>query len=163
VFVDADTLVPPALLAAALDALGSGRVCGGGAHVALEPPTSRTAARLLAFWNAVSRRSRLAAGSFFFARSDAFLATGGFSLKVYASEEIWLSRALKRWGAARGQEFVILEAPPVVTSARKAHWYSGGVLLATAFLVLFFPFAVRSRRLCWLWYARPDRPPTPAE
>ena len=163
VFVDADTLVPPPLLADALEALTSGRACGGGALVAMEPPPSGTAARLLTSWNALSRRSRLAAGSFLFARRDAFEAAGGFSLKVYASEEIWLSRALKRWGASRGLGFPILQTPPVVTSARKADWYSGGVLLGTALLLLICPFIVRSRALCWLWYARPVPPATPAE
>jgi glycosyltransferase involved in cell wall biosynthesis len=155
VFVDADTVVPPALLARALGALGSGRVVGGGAAVAMDVPPTGVAAVLLSSWNALSRRTRLAAGSFLFARGDAFLATGGFSLKVYASEEIWMSRALKRWGAARGLEFLILDDPPVVTSARKAEWYSGGALLASALLLLLFPVIVRWRALCWLWYRRP--------
>jgi len=163
VFVDADTLVPPVLLANALEALSSGRVCGGGARIAMEPPPSGTAALLLTCWNAVSRRSRLAAGSFLFARRDAFEASGGFSLKVYASEEIWLSRSLKRWGASRGLGFPILQTPPVVTSSRKADWYSGGALLGAALLLLLCPFIVRSRTLCWLWYARPVGPATPAE
>jgi glycosyltransferase involved in cell wall biosynthesis len=162
VFVDADTLVPPALLTGALAALQSGRACGGGALVAMAPPPSGTAAILLASWNAVSRRRRLAAGSFLFARRDAFEASGGFSLNVYASEEIWLSRDLKRWGASRGMEFPILMAPPVLTSARKAQWYSGGALLATALLVLLCPLALRSRRLCWLWYERPARSRAPS-
>jgi glycosyltransferase involved in cell wall biosynthesis len=159
VFVDADTLVPPALLSAALEALVSGRVCGGGATVAMQPPPAGVGGRVLALWNVLSRRSLLAAGSFVFVRRDAFEAAGGFSLKVYASEELWLSRAVKRWGAQRGKAFVILEAPPVITSARKAQWYSQGTLLAAALFLLVFPFAVRSRALCWLWYRRPANPP----
>jgi glycosyltransferase involved in cell wall biosynthesis len=156
VFVDADTVVPPALLGAALTALVSGKVCGGGATVSLQPPPVGAAGRAaLALWNAFSRRALLAAGSFVFVRRDAFLDASGFSLKVYASEELWLSRAVKRWGAKRGLAFVILAAPPVITSARKAEWYSHGTLLATTLLLFVFPFAVRSRTLCWLWYRRP--------
>jgi len=155
VFVDADTLVPPPLLDAALAALTSDRTVGGGAAISMHPPPSTVGARMLSLWNAFSRRVRLAAGSFIFVRRDAFEAVGGFSLKVYASEELWLSRAVKRWGAQRGLDFVILASPPVVTSARKTEWYSQGTLLATALLLFFFPFAVRSRALCWLWYRRP--------
>ncbi len=161
VFVDADTLVPPALLSAALEALVSGQVCGGGAAVAMQPPPSGVGGQVLALWNSISRRAVLAAGSFVFVRRDAFEGAGGFSLKVYASEELWLSRAVKRWGAKRGLGFVILEAPPVITSARKAQWYSQGTLLAAALFLFVFPFAVRSRALCWLWYRRPAIPPQP--
>jgi glycosyltransferase involved in cell wall biosynthesis len=155
VFVDADTLVPPALLARALAALASGEVCGGGATIHMHPMPTGVGARLLALWNAFSRRVRLAAGSFIFVRRDAFDAVGGFSLKVYASEELWLSRAVKRWGARRSLPFVILDSPPVTTSPRKTEWYSQSALLATAILLFVFPFAVRSRTLCWLWYRRP--------
>jgi glycosyltransferase involved in cell wall biosynthesis len=155
VFVDADTLVPPRLLARALEALGSGRVAGGGATVEMEGITGGVARGVLALWNGVSRARRLAAGSFVFVRRDAFLAVGGFSEKVYASEEIWLSRAVKRWGRERGLDFVVLEGHPVVTSGRKARWYPAPVLLALAIAFVLFPFLVRSRRFCWLWYRRP--------
>jgi glycosyltransferase involved in cell wall biosynthesis len=155
VFVDADTIVPEALLSGALDALGSGRICGGGATMTMHPTPSGVGAWLLGLWNAFSRRTRLAAGAFIFVRRDAFDAVGGFSLKVYASEELWFSRAVKRWGAKRDLAFVILEGPPAITSPRKTEWYSQTTLLATAILILVFPFAVRSRALCWLWYRRP--------
>lgn len=155
VFVDADTLVPGPLLAAALAALESGRVCGGGSTAEMEGVEGGLARQMVRLWNAVSRRRRLAAGSFVFCRRDAFEAVGGFSLGVYASEEIWLSRALKRWGRARGLEFVILEGHPVLTSGRKVRWYPPAVLLGVAIGFLLLPFLVRSKRFCWLWYHRP--------
>jgi glycosyltransferase involved in cell wall biosynthesis len=155
VFVDADTLVPPALLNAALDALASGRICGGGATVTMHPVPTGVGLKLVELWNAFSKRVRLAAGSFLFVRRDAFDAVGGFSLKVYASEELWLSRSVKRWGAQRGLDFVILEAPSVITSARKTEWYSESTLFLTVLLLFVFPFALRSRTLCWIWYRRP--------
>jgi glycosyltransferase involved in cell wall biosynthesis len=158
VFVDADTLVPPPLLVTALEALASGRVAGGGAAVEMEGITGAAAHGAVRLWNAVSRARRLAAGSFVFVRRDAFLAVGGFSEKVYASEEIWLSRAVKRWGRERGLDFVILDRHPVLTSGRKARWYPAPVLLALATSFLLFPFLVRSRRFCWLWYHRPKTP-----
>jgi glycosyltransferase involved in cell wall biosynthesis len=160
VFVDADTTVPAAVLAGALEALASGRTVGGGATLTMLPVPSGLGLWLVGVWNRFSKRVRLAAGSFLFVRRDAFEAVGGFSLKVYASEELWLSRSVKRWGAARGLDFVILGDPPVITSARKTEWYSQTTLFLTVLLLFFFPFALRSRTLCWLWYRRPmPRPP----
>jgi len=156
VFVDADTVVPPPALRQALDALVSGRVCGGGAAVVMEGVSSGVPARMVWLWNALSRGRRLAAGSFVFALREAFFAVGGFSERVYASEEIWLSRSLRRWGRDRGLDFVILQGHPVVTSGRKARWYPTPVLLAVAIGLLLMPFLVRSRRFCWLWYRRPS-------
>ena len=154
-FVDADTLVPAPLLREALEAMATGAACGGGAAVEMEGVSGRVAKRMVGLWNAVSRGRRLAAGSFIFARRDAFEAVGGFSEKVYASEEIWLSRAVKAWGRPRGLAFVILRDHPVVTSGRKTRWYPVPVMLAVALGFVVFPFLVRSRRYCWLWYRRP--------
>jgi glycosyltransferase involved in cell wall biosynthesis len=156
VFVDADTHLPPALLREALAALESGAACGGGAAVRFDGAAAHSAlAAAVGFWNRLSRRHRLAAGSFVFVTREAFDAVGGFSEHVYASEEIWLSRAVARWGRERQLDFVILEDPPVVTSNRKAEWFSAGAVLGSILLLLVFPLAVRSRRLCWLWYRRP--------
>jgi glycosyltransferase involved in cell wall biosynthesis len=157
VFVDADTEVPRALLARALEALASGTACGGGAAVAMEGVSDGLAGRMVALWNGLSRGRSLAAGSFVFCLREAFFATGGFSERVYASEEIWLSRALKRWGRPRGLAFPILE-PAVVTSGRKARWYPAPVMLAVMLGFLLCPWLVRSRRYCWLWYRRPAHP-----
>ncbi len=157
VFVDADTQVPQALLVAALSRLQSGRACGGGALVRFDgaAPAGLISAAAR-FWNRLAPRLRLAAGSFLFVSREAFEAVGGFSEQVYASEEIWLSRAVSRWGRARGLEFVILDGPPAVTSNRKAEWFSPGAVVLSILLVVLFPLAVRSRRLCWLWYRRPS-------
>jgi glycosyltransferase involved in cell wall biosynthesis len=159
VFVDADTVVPDLTLREALNVLASGRACGGGAAVVMEGVSSGVPARMVALWNALSRGRRLAAGSFVFALREAFFAVGGFSERVYASEEIWLSRDLRRWGRQRGLDFVILDGDPVVTSGRKARWYPTPVLLAVAIGLLLMPFLVRSRRFCWLWYRRPSPGP----
>jgi len=157
VFVDADTEVPAALLAAALRALSCGTACGGGSTVVMEGDRSGVHRWLVARWNALAAWRKLAAGCFVFARRDAFLAVGGFSEKVYASEEIWLSRALRRWGRERGLAFVVLEEHPVRTSGRKGDWYSPAGLLLAGLPILVFPFLVRSRTFCWLWYRRPGR------
>ncbi len=156
IFVDADTHVAPELLREALERLASGTACGGGSTIAMDGTPSTLEARVIARWNRLSRRMRLAAGSFVFVLREAFEAVGGFSEKVYASEEIWLSRAVKRWGRPRGLDFVILDGHPVVTSGRKGEWYPPPVLFLTMLAILCFPFLLRSRTFCWLWYRRPE-------
>lgn len=155
VFVDADTLVPPGLLAEAVARLGAGDVAGGGAMIAMDVPHGWFR-RLGDAWNAVSRRSGLAAGCFFFCRRDAFEAVGGFSERLYAGEEIFLARGLKRWGRKRGMRFEILPGA-VETSPRKAEWFGPGRLLLQAAVLLLFPPAMFFRSLCPSWYRRPPR------
>lgn len=153
VFVDADTRISADVLARALEQLREAQVCGGGATVAMRHP-HWFPARILAAWNAFSRLTRIAAGCFMFCRRDAFTACGGFSEKVYASEEIWLSIALTRWGRSHAQRFVILRES-VTTSARKVDWLSTGAMVRQVLVILLFPLAVRSKRFCGAWYVRP--------
>jgi glycosyltransferase involved in cell wall biosynthesis len=151
IFVDADTVVPPELLEAALRNLNGGGCVGGGARIDFCEPCPPSARRFLAVWDWISVRFRLAAGSFVYCRRDAFEEVGGFSQKVYASEEIWLSRGLKAWGKKRGLDFRIIAEPPVSTSARKVSLRN-----TPAFFLTLIPFAVCSRRLCFYWYRRPE-------
>ncbi|MFI5007516.1 MAG: glycosyltransferase [Solirubrobacterales bacterium] len=155
VFVDADTHITSGLLDEALRRLASGGACGGGATVVMDGAPSALEEYFIARWNGFSRRMRLAAGSFIFVLREAFDEVGGFSEKVYASEEIWLSRDVKRWGRKRGLEFVIIEGHPVHTSGRKGVWYPPAVLFVVMLGLVLFPFLLRSRAFCWLWYRRP--------
>jgi glycosyltransferase involved in cell wall biosynthesis len=153
-FVDADTWPSTALLAEAVAQLSAG-ACGGGALVAMAGLPNGIYRRGLRFWNRCSVRWRLAAGCFVFARRDGFEAIGGFDERLFAGDEVILSRRLRRWGWARGREFVVLESPRVRTSTRKAEWFSPVQHLLTMLLVLLCPPAMRSRRLMWFWYRRP--------
>jgi glycosyltransferase involved in cell wall biosynthesis len=114
VFVDADTIVLPRTLAAALAALAAGAVAGG-ARVALQPgaPLWGRAVWAVASWYYFRRR--LAAGCFVFSRREAFHAAGRFDEAYFATEEIHLSRALQ----AQGRFVVVSDA--VITSGRKFH------------------------------------------
>ena len=117
-FVDADSSPSPGLFGEVLAAIESGRCVGGGATVAMAHPSPALAV-WIALWNAISRSLGWAAGSFIFCDAAAFRAVGGFSEELFASEEIDLSRRLKRLG-----RFVILHRHPLVTSGRKAELYS---------------------------------------
>ena len=155
-FVDADTQVSAELLHLALASLEGGEYCAGGVVVAPDIALSPLAEKTLSFWNWLSVKLQLAAGCFIFCRRDAFAECGGFSERVYASEEIWLSRRLCLWGRQNSQRFRIITEHPVTTSMRKLNWYSRARLLLLTLAILLCPLILRSRRLCWLWYRRPD-------
>lgn len=114
VFVDADTKLPAATLAAALDAIADGAV-GGGAKLAFHGRTPTWVHIILPFVNFACGRARLAPGCFLFARKDAFEAIGGFDERYFAAEEWVLSQALKSQG-----RFVMLREPSI-TSARRGN------------------------------------------
>lgn len=156
IFVDADTRVPLALLQQALAYLESGKIIGGGACVAGDVPLHFSLQLLLNLWNFISIHTRNAAGSFIYCRRDAFEAIGGFSEAVYASEEIWLSRNMKKLGRKRNQSFSIIKQPPVIASMRKMQWYSPLRIYLYVLLLTVFPFMVRIKSLCTLWYRRPS-------
>lgn len=158
VFLDADTLVPPELLSEALRRLDAGEACGGGALVEFDGPIPPRWRRFLDFWNHLAWRRGVAAGCFVFCLRSAFDDVRGFSERVYAGEEIWLSRRLRFWGQRRDLPFQVIAEPRITTSHRKLDW--AGVPLHTLgfFLLLFFPFATMWRTMCPLWYKRPKAP-----
>ena len=151
IFLDADTCCSENLLEHVLDKLSGGTVVGGGSTIAADREVCPAALRGIQFWNWLGCKARLAAGCFVYCRKDAFEAIGGFSDRVYAGEEIFLSRLLKRWGKQHDMRFDIVTLYPVITSARKLDWYSPMQLARQALLIL-IPGAVFSKRLCRTWY-----------
>lgn len=146
VFVDADTLVNESVVRAAVRALDQGAV-GGGAKVEWEGQLPVWARIVEAVILSSMRLARLAAGCFFFATREAFAAAGGFEEQVYASEELFLSRALKRHG-----RFVIL-SESVTTSGRKFRTYTTRELLIMIRGLGWRPWrAIRRRDRLALWY-----------
>jgi len=144
VFVDADTIVPPGVLRAAVVLMERG-VVGGGASPVFDADTPRWAMWTIGFTAWLLRRMRWAAGCFLFARRDAFERAGGFDEQYFASEEIHLSRALKRLG-----RFVILP-DPVVTSGRKAASYTPAQALWLGIRML-RPGTLKRRDRLGFWY-----------
>lgn len=120
IFVDADTQVNADVLLAVQKAVAEGAV-GGGARVVCDDATPLLARMIvwvfMVFWFGLAR---WAAGCFVFARREAFEKAGGFDERYYATEEMHISRALKRQGRFR------IVKGRVLTSGRKVRMYSLG-------------------------------------
>jgi len=151
-FVDADSLVSPALLTDILALIESGATIGCGSTVRMDglPFWGRIA---LTVWNGVSIVFRWAAGSLFVCRADAFQEVGGFSRALYAAEEIDLSMRLKKWGRARGLKFNIIRRHPLETSSRKLKLYSGWEIARQFLRLCLSPRrALQDKKRLSLWY-----------
>lgn len=122
-FIDADSQPTPELFTDVADQIESGQCLAGGSTVRLEGDF-RLAKRITSLWNLISRACRWMAGSFIFCEANAFREIGGFSNELFASEEIDLSKRLKKLAARRGKRLVILHGHPLLTSSRKLHLYT---------------------------------------
>lgn len=152
VFIDADSTPSTALFTELSKAMTDSRCLGGGALVALEGASLR--GRILTeFWNLISRLTHWAPGSFLFCRAEAFREVGGFNEELFVSEELDLSRRLKRLARARSQRFVLLRRERLVTSARKLRLYSPWEALVFTCRFLRNPArTARQRDACTIWY-----------
>jgi glycosyltransferase involved in cell wall biosynthesis len=156
VFVDADTLVTPAVVQAAVRALRAGAV-GGGAAVAFDGEVPAYAGRMTPWLMRIFRLARLAAGCFVYCTREAFVAVGGFDERYSGAEEIVISRALGK----RGRFVILREA--VITSGRKLRAYAPREVLAiAAALALRGPAAVRRREGLESWYGQRREDPASA-
>jgi GT2 family glycosyltransferase len=118
IFIDADTVVDEAPLRGAIAALKAGAV-GGGAMIRFDGRIPRWARLTFGFWMWLYfDLLRLSSGSFLFSTRQAFEAAGGFDEAIFAAEEAYMSRALRKQG-----RFVIVREP-VITSGRKLRQYS---------------------------------------
>ena len=146
IFVDADTVVTNEVVSAAVDAMTRGAV-GGGCAVAFDGRVPRYAQIIHPFLIQAFRVAGLACGCFLFCRRQAFEAVDGFDETLFASEEIAMSRALKREG-----RFVVLRET-VISSGRKLRMYSGReVLRLFGSILLAGPKALKSRDALEVWY-----------
>jgi glycosyltransferase involved in cell wall biosynthesis len=155
VFVDADTLVNPAVVRAAVEALRGGAI-GGGCELRFDGRLPIWARLLVSSFRPVYRVARMASGSFLFCTRQAFEATGGFDETLFAAEEAAMSRALHRQG-----RFVVLRET-VLTSGRKLRAYSAWEILRLLSRLAFLGRkAVRDRQGLEIWYgarrADPER------
>ena len=145
VFVDADTLVTPEVLRGAVAAVRAGAVAGGsGARPDSNDPPWGPRAFAVAGW--IMRTMGWAAGCFMFVRTDVFHRAGGFDERYFASEEIHLSRAVKKHG-----RLVILR-DTVITSGRKGRLFTARQVFMQ-FAMALVPGTLTRRDRLGMWYA----------
>ena len=145
VFVDADTIVPPEVLLAAVTAVREGGAVGGGAAVKPESDDPSWVRTVFRFASWLMRTLGFAAGCFLFIRRDVFERVGGFDERYFASEEIHLSRAAKKHG-----RFVIL-LQPVITSGRKGRLFTPSQVV-WQFTKALVPGTLKRRDRLGHWY-----------
>lgn len=146
IFVDADTLVNAEVVSAAVREFERGAI-GGGCRVEFDGPLPSYTRWLLPIFVRGYLATGWAAGCFMFCSREAFRSAGGFDERLYGSEEVSLSRALKRMG-----RFVVLDEA-VLTSGRKFRMYTGREhLRAFVRLLIGGRASVRKRDKLSMWY-----------
>ena len=151
IFVDADSHPSAGLFAEVAEQIQSGRCLAGGSTVRMDEK-HLMAEFFTWLWNCSSRMGRWLAGSFIFCETAAFRKIGGFSDKLFAAEELDLSKRLKRLARETGRGIVILHRHPLVTSARKMRLYTIWDHLKLLACVAFNRRALYRRESCALWY-----------
>src|ERR1051325_8864161 len=152
IFIDADSYPEPRLFADVAEAIQSGQCLAGGSTIRLD--VGRFIGRVVAgSWNLISRTTRFLDGSFIFCEASAFRQLGGFSQKLFASEELDLSKRLKKLAAQSGKKIVILHQHPLTTSARKLHLYTHWEYLRfISKTALRLGGTLKNAKECYIWY-----------
>jgi len=153
-FVDADSRPSPNALVRISEVLGTGRYVGGG--VSIRP--DRWIPRALPLYAAIPviRLFYGVSAGMIFATREAFDAVGGFDETLYASEDLAIGRALKKFGRQTGKKFANLSDVRIVTSVRKFEKAPVRDFLIF-FKYLYDKDAVRRRDQCALWYRETNK------
>ena len=151
-FLDADSVLNPGLLADILRAIENGKNVGCGCTLRMQG-IPWWANSILQLWMGASMLFRWASGALLVCRSDAFRDVGGFTEEIYVAEEIRLSKQLKRWGRQRGLHFTILTQHPLETSARKVALYSAQEIASQILRVMLHPRrTLQDKKQLSVWY-----------
>lgn len=151
-FLDADSLLSPELLADIQRMIESRKYVGCGSTLRMEG-LPWWANLTLQFWTGISILCRWAAGALVVCRRDAFQDVGGFDQELYALDEIRLSKQLKQWGRRHSLQFTILTKHPLDTSSRKVSLYSSREIAAQIFRIFFLPKkTLQDKKHLSVWY-----------
>jgi glycosyltransferase involved in cell wall biosynthesis len=151
-FLDADSLLSPGLLADIIRVIESRKYVGCGSTLRMEGLPWWANVTLL-LWTGTSVLFRWAAGALVVCRRDAFQEVGGFDQDLYALDEIRLSKQLKQWGRRHGLQFTILTKHPLETSSRKVSLYSGREIAAQIFRIFILPKkTLQDKKHLSVWY-----------
>jgi len=120
-FIDADTYPNAGLMDEVFILLGKGNYIGCGSTVKVEGGTFFNRVRMERL-NPLLRILKICGGAFLLCKADAFRAIDGFSLTLYAYEEIDLIKRLKKYGKKVNKKFTVLHKNPITTSGRKGDY-----------------------------------------
>jgi glycosyltransferase involved in cell wall biosynthesis len=151
-FVDADSLLNPGMIADILKIIETDKYvgCGSIMHMPDLPWWGNVAMQL---WTMLSITFRWASGALVVCRTNAFRDVGGFNQELFAADEIDLSRLLKQWGRKRGLKFTILTRHPLTTSPRKVKLYTGREIASQLLSVMFSPKkTLQNKKKLPIWY-----------
>lgn len=157
IFVDADTEVTPEAVRGAVDAIEGGATYGG-ADITWDGTIPLWTRVMLRTTLLVYRLDKLASGAFFFCTREAFERAGGFDESLFAAEEYYLAKKLKKIGRHAWIK------QPVLTSGRKLRAHSAGELLRDSARLMFGgKRALQKREHAGLWYEpRKEDPSAPS-
>jgi glycosyltransferase involved in cell wall biosynthesis len=156
VFVDADTLVPPALFQEMIKRMTDEKCFGGAVSVAYGDFKRRWMKFYILgwrFWEAVFHTRQ---GATQFCRREAFSALGGYDENIYMGEDVEFHWRLAKLAKAKKGYVSFINNPKVMTSTRrfdKMSWAK--TLLLTN--PLFIAFTWRRRRFWKDWYEKAVR------
>lgn len=151
-FVDADSLLNPGMIADIVQLIESGQYVGCGSVMHM-PDLPWWGTAVIRLWTVCSIVFRWASGALVVCRTDAFREVGGFDQTLFAADEISLSQLLKQWGRKRQLKFAILTRHPLVTSSRKIKLYSVGEIAGQIFSVLLSPRkSLQDKKKLPIWY-----------
>jgi glycosyltransferase involved in cell wall biosynthesis len=151
-FLDADSVLNPGLLADILRLIEDDKSVGCGSTLQMQG-LPWWANWTLQLWTSLSILFRWAAGALVVCRSDAFRDVGGFNQELYALDEISLSERLKQWGRQRGLQFIILTKHPLETSSRKVALYTGREIASQILRVVLRPRrTLQDKKQLSIWY-----------
>jgi glycosyltransferase involved in cell wall biosynthesis len=147
-FIDADSLLSPALLERIRERTRQTDVAGGGALVEFDRAPLWGWAMSVLQW-VTAPLTGIGGGPCLFIRADGFRAIGGFREDLYGSEELYFSRDAADWGKRNGMRFVILRRPHILTSGRRFRVNGPREIFMALVGVARNP---RSRKDCAIWY-----------
>ena len=120
-FIDADTYPNAGLIQEIFAIINDDSYIGCGATVKVAGGTFFNRARMERL-NPLLRVLKICGGAFLLCKADAFRAIDGFSLTLYAYEEIDLIKRLKKYGKTVTKKFTVLHKNPIITSGRKGDY-----------------------------------------
>ena len=153
IFLDADSTISSEILNEILMLLESGRCCGGGVVFDMDGKFGKF---LASCWAIIAKITSLSGGACIFCLNKAFKETGGYNENIYAGEDVFFSRALKKWGRRNKKKFKLITKFKAVTSDRKLNWFSKGQIFWQIFTIIFMPWRIRNRDKMKIWYERPE-------